>query len=72
MTKKLISLSLLALSAIFLTGCVHTGLYPAKPSPTATPVVQSTGDADKDLQAIDKEMEQDTDIPDVTNSDLGL
>ena len=62
----------LIVSAFVLTGCAHTGLYPQKTSPSPTPTVQSTGDANKDLQAIDKELEQDTDLPDLTTTDLGL
>ena len=68
MNKKLLTLSLIATLTVILTGCYHTGS--AKPSPT--PTVQSTGDSTKDLQEIDKELEQDTDLPDLTNTDLGL
>lgn len=72
MSKKFLTLFSIAISALILSGCAHTSLYPQKSTPPPTPAVQSTGDADKDLQAIDKELEQDTDIPDVTNADLGL
>ncbi len=72
MSKKFITLFLLTFSALLLTGCVHTSFYPPTATPSPTPTVQSTGDADKDLQAIDKELEQDTDLPDITTTDLGL
>ena len=72
--NKLKLVLLLTLTTVILSGCVHTGLYPVQPtlSPTSTPAVQSTGDVDTDLEAMDQELEEDSDIPDITNSDLGL
>ena len=81
MNKLKLSL-VLTLTAVILSGCVHTKFYSARPtptpslspSPTPTPAVQfqSTGDVDADLGVMDQELQEDSDIPDITNSDLGL
>jgi PBP1b-binding outer membrane lipoprotein LpoB len=81
MNKLKLSL-VLTLTAVILSGCVHTKFYSARPtptpsplpSPTSTPVVQSqsTGDVNTDLESTDQELQEDSDIPDITNSDLGL
>ena len=67
MTKKTALIS--GILTLSLAGC--TQLKP-QPTPTPSPVVQSTGNIDQDLEAIDQELKQDTDIPDFTNTDLGL
>ncbi len=84
LTKAIIILPLLAL---VLTGCAQiqpnkTESLPSarpavspQPTPTPSPITQSTGDVDKDLQAIDKEMNSSdvqNDFPDLNPSDLGL
>lgn len=81
MTKK--TLLVIAISSFFLSGCVHQAVKTGptiKPSPQPTPTsttqtqtqVESTGDVDKDLQTIDKELESDTDLPALNDADLGL
>ena len=66
MTKKAAFIS--GILTLSLAGC--TGIT-SRSTPTPTPV-QSTGEVNQDLEAIDKEIEQDTDLPDLTNTDLGL
>lgn len=68
--KKIIGVSLLAL---LLAGCSHQKTPPAS-SPTPTPAVQSSGDVDKELDAIDKELQEaeKEDIPSVDEKNLGL
>ena len=72
---KLTRLLLIAGLTLSLTGCIpfklDTGL-PSVSQPTPTPQVESTGDVDKDIQAIDKELESDTDLPALNDADLGL
>jgi len=71
MNKLKLSL-ILSFTALILTGCIP-GLVPSPtPTPQPTPTVQSTGNVDEDLTSIDAELEQDSDIPDINNTDLGL
>lgn len=80
---KLTHLLLIAGLALSLTGCIPLKLDTGLPSvsqptptpvvaPSSTPQVESTGDVDKDIQAIDKELESDTDLPALNDADLGL
>lgn len=80
---KLTRLLLIAGLVLGLTSCIplklDTGFPPvSQPSPTpvvtptSSPQVESTGDVDQDIQAIDKELESDTDLPALNDADLGL
>lgn len=71
MSKLKLSL-LLGLTALILGGCIHVPTPTPTPSPVPTPVIQSTGDVDADLEAADRELGEDSDIPDITSDDLGL
>lgn len=71
MSKLKLSL-LLGLTALILGGCINVPTPTPTPSPMPAPVIQSTGDVDTDLKAADQELEEDSDIPDINNSDLGL
>ena len=67
--KKLL---ILAVSTLVLTGCYH----PASPtaSPSRSPVGQSSCDVDKELEAIDNQLQdaEKEDIPQVDEKTLGL
>ena len=80
---KLTRFLLTAGLALVLTSCIPLKLDTNLPTvsqstptpivaPTSTPQVESTGDVDKDIQAIDKELESDTDLPALNDADLGL
>jgi len=66
-------IALIALLALVLTGCSHQKPI-STPSPSSVPVVQSSGDVDKELDAIDKELleAEKEDIPTVDEKGLGL
>lgn len=68
--KKIIGVSLLAL---LLAGCSHQKTPPTS-SPIPIPTVQSSGDVDKELDAIDKELQaaEAENIPSVDEKNLGL
>ena len=70
--KSKVALAIISLSGLLLTSCSLYKNPASKASPA--PVVQSTGDVETDLKAIDKDMEQDTntDAAGVTVKDLGL
>ena len=71
MKPKLI---VIALAAIILTGCTHDKLggLIGQPTPTPAPQVESTGDVNQDVQAIDQEINSLEEIPNVNETDLGL
>ncbi len=66
-------LALIAFLALALTGCSHQKLTPTS-SPSPTPAIESSGDVDKELDAIDKELQaaEKEDIPTVDEKGLGL
>lgn len=68
--KKLV---IIVLAGVVLTGCYHQQTA-SIPNPSSSPAVQSSGDVDKELDAIDKELQkaEKEDLPNVDEKNLGL